>query len=240
MADILKPFTRVKRFIPLAVVVLALGLFVAFDGPSYVNLETLKANREGLLDLVQGYFLTVFIGFILVYAILTAMSFPGASFLSVFGGFLFGTWVGGGAIIIGASCGATGIFLAVRYAIGDMLSKRAGPYMQKFEAGLKENELSYLFILRLVPVFPFFIVNIVPAFFNVKVRNYVLATFFGIMPGCFVYASVGAGLGAVLDQGGEVQLGGLMTQPKILLPILGLIILSLIPAIYKNLARKPV
>lgn len=232
-----KPFW--KRLLPVGLIAAALALFFALGGPQYVSLESLRENREALSALVSDNFLLVFFGFIALYAILVGISFPGASFLSIFGGFLFGTLLGGSAIVIGATLGATAIFLAARYALGDMLTRKAGPYMKKFEAGLKKNELSYLFILRLIPAFPFFIVNIVPALFDVKLRNYVLTTFFGIIPGSFVYASVGAGVGAVFDAGGDVQLSGLMLQPKILGPILGLIALSLLPVIYKKFKGSP-
>ena len=228
-----------KRLLPLGVILIALGLFFALGGPQYVSLESLRENREALSALVADNFALVLVGFIALYAVLVGISFPGASFLSIFGGFLFGTIVGGFAIVIGATIGATAIFLAARYALGDTLSKKAGPYMKKFEAGLKENELSYLFILRLIPAFPFFIVNIVPALFDVKLRNYVLTTFFGIIPGSFVYASVGAGVGAIFDAGGEVQLSGLMLQPKVIGPILALIALSLLPVLYKKFKGTP-
>lgn len=237
--EISAPKSAFKRFLPLGIIAIALAAFFALGGPDYVNLDSLKENRDVLASFVSDHLIASVIGFILIYATLTAISFPGASFLSIFGGFMFGTLIGGSAIVIGATTGAVGIFLAARYAIGDVLTKKAGPYMQKFEKGLKENEFSYLFILRLIPAFPFFIVNIVPALFDVKLRNYALTTFLGIIPGCFVYASVGAGIGAIFDQGGEVKLGGLMTQPKILLPILGLITLSLMPIIYKKIKKSP-
>jgi len=238
-AEASAPQSLVKRFLPLGIIAIALGVFFALGGPDYINLDSLKENRGMLAGFVSDHFVASVLGFVLLYATLTAISFPGASFLSIFGGFMFGTLVGGSAIVLGATTGAVGIFLAARYAIGDALTKKAGPYMQKFEKGLKENEFSYLFILRLIPAFPFFIVNIVPALFDVKLRNYALTTFLGIIPGCFVYASVGAGIGAIFDQGGEVKLGGLMTQPKILLPILGLITLSSLPIIYKKIKKSP-
>ncbi|MEL7231969.1 MAG: TVP38/TMEM64 family protein, partial [Pseudomonadota bacterium] len=195
-----------KRLMPLGVIGVALALFFALGGPDYVSIESLRENRDALAALVADNFLLVFLGFIGLYALLVGISFPGAGFLSIFGGFLFGTLTGAFGIVIGATIGATTIFLAARYALGDALRSKAGPYMKKFEAGLKENELSYLFILRLVPLFPFFIVNIVPALFDVKLRNYVLSTAFGIIPGSLVYASVGAGIGAIFDAGEEVQL----------------------------------
>lgn len=228
-----------KRLLPLAVILAALALFFALGGPDYVSMDSLRENRDFLTGLVADNFALVLLGFIAVYAILVGISFPGASFLSIFGGFLFGTLIGGLGIVIGATLGATAIFLAARYALGDALSRKAGPYMKKFETGLKENELSYLFILRLIPAFPFFIVNIVPALFDVKLRNYMLSTFFGIIPGALVYASVGAGIGAIFDKGGEAKLSGLMLQPKVILPILGLITLSLIPIIYKKIKGTP-
>lgn len=228
-----------KRLLPLALIGAALAAFFAVGGPDYVSMDSLRENREFLTGLVADNFVLVLLGFITTYAVLVAISFPGASFLSIFGGFLFGTLVGGFGIVVGATLGATGIFLAARYAFGDALSKKAGPYMKKFEKGLKENELSYLFILRLIPAFPFFIVNIVPALFDVKIRNYMLSTFFGIIPGALVYASVGAGIGAIFDQGGEANLGGLMLQPMVIGPILGLITLSLIPILYKKIKGMP-
>lgn len=232
------PKSIIKRFAPLIVIAAALSAFFALGGPKYVNMDFLHENREALSGFVDSNILLALAGFITAYASLTAISFPGASFLSIFGGFMFGTLIGGSAIVVGATLGATGIFLAARYAVGDSLSKKAGPYMQKFESGLKENELSYLFILRLIPAFPFFVVNIVPALFDVKLRNYMVSTFLGIIPGCFVYASVGAGIGAIFDTGGEVKLSGLMTQPKVILPIIGLITLALLPVIYKKF-QKP-
>jgi len=224
-----------KRLLPLGIIGAALAVFLALGGPDYVSMDSLRDNRESLSGLVADNFVLVMLGFIATYAVLVAISFPGAGFLSIFGGFLFGTLTGGFANVIGATIGATSIFLAARYAFGDALSKKAGPYMQKFEKGLKENELSYLFILRLIPAFPFFIVNIVPALFDVKIRNYMLSTFFGIIPGALVYASVGAGVGVIFDSGGEANLAGLMFQPKVFGPILGLIALSLLPIIYKTI-----
>ncbi len=226
--------SSLKRFAPLMLIALVLAAFFALGGPKYFNIETLRDNREVLAGFVEGNFALSIVGFIALYAVLVGISFPGASILSLFGGFLFGTFVGASAIVVGATIGATLIFLAARYAVGDSLRAKAGPYMAKFEDGLKQNELSYMFILRLVPAFPFFIVNIVPALFDVKMRNYIIATFFGIIPGSLVYASVGAGVGTVFEQGGEVNLSGLMLQPKVILPIVGLIALSLLPIAYKK------
>lgn len=229
-----------QRLLPLAIIAVALAAFFLLGGPKYVSFSALREHKDSLAGFVESNFLVAIIGFIAAYAILTAISFPGAWVLSLLGGFLFGTFLGGSAIVVGATIGATAIFLAARYAIGDFLKKKTkGNYMKKFEKGLKENELSYLFILRLIPAFPFFVVNFAPALFDVKVRNYVLSTFFGIMPGSFVYASVGQGLETILAEGGKESLSGIMLQPKILLPICGLIALSVLPILYKKFFGKP-
>jgi len=229
-----------KRLLPVGLIALALIVFFALGGPDYVSLDALREHKDALAAYVSENLLFSLLLFVAVYAVLVGISFPGAWVLSLLGGFLFGTWLGGGAIVIGATIGATAIFLAARYAIGDFLkSKTSGNMIAKFEQGLKDNELSYLFILRLIPAFPFFIVNIAPAFFEVKIRNYVLTTFFGIMPGSFVYASVGQGLNTILAEGGEESLSGIMLQPKVLIPILLLIALSVMPILYKKIKGSP-
>jgi len=158
---------------------------------------------------------------------------PGAVWATLAGGFVFGTAVGGIYVITGATLGATAIFLIARYALADMLRRKAGAAIRKMEAGFNENALSYMFVLRLVPLFPFWLVNLVPAFLGVPLRTYVIGTFFGIMPGSLVYVSVGAGLGSVFEQGGSPDLGIIFT-PEVLLPILGLAALSLVPVFYKR------
>lgn len=236
-APVAKPLWQ--RLLPIGVIIAALVVFFALGGPEYISLDALRDHKDSLSRFVKANFLVAIGAFILIYAVLTAISIPGAWVMSLLGGFLFGTLVGGGAIVVGATIGATCLFLAARYAIGDFLkAKTQGSYIKKFEEGLKENELSYLFILRLIPAFPFFVVNFVPALFDVKVRNYVLSTFFGIMPGSFVYASVGQGLETILADGGEASLSGLMFQPKVIFPILGLIALSLLPVFYKKFFGK--
>lgn len=233
-----KKTNLMKRLLPLGVIAAALAAFFAFGGAELFNLETLKAKQFELKDMVENNFILVFLGFIALYALLVGISFPGAGFLSIFGGFMFGTVTGTLGIIVGATIGACIIYMAVKMALGASMADKMGPYMAKFEKGLKENELSYLFILRLVPIFPFFVVNVVPALFNVKFRNYVVSTFFGIIPGSFVYSSIGDGASAIFEQGGDLQLTGVMTEPRVLLPIIGLIGLSFVPILYKKFSKS--
>ena len=148
-------------------------------------------------------------------------------------GFLFGSVLGTAWIVIGATAGAVGIFLAARTALGDALKAKAGPWLAKLEAGFRENALSYLLVLRLVPLFPFFVVNLVPAFLGVGLRVFTLGTAIGIIPGAFVFASVGAGLGSVFDMGGEVTAARALT-PEVITALVGLAVLSLVPVVYKK------
>ncbi|MFC1674253.1 TVP38/TMEM64 family protein, partial [Pseudomonadota bacterium] len=140
----------------------------------------------------------------------------------------------GAYVVVGATLGAAAIFLAARYAFADLFHAKAGSSLAKMEHGFRDNAFSYMLFLRLVPVFPFWLVNLVPALLDVKLRTYVVATLIGIIPGTFIYAHVGAGLGEVFDQGGTPDLG-IIFAPEVLLPILALAGLSLVPIAYKKL-----
>ncbi len=154
--------------------------------------------------------------------------------LTIFGGFLFGWLVGGAAVALGATAGATTLFLAARSAFGDFLRKRVGGVAARFADGFEKNAFSYLLVLRLAPVFPFFVVNIVPALFNVKLRTYVGATFLGILPGTFAYAYLGQGVDSVLlaarRAGHEASVSDLVT-PEITIAFAALAFVAAIPVI---------
>lgn len=227
-----------RRFLPLAAVLLALGAFFALGLDRHVSYEALAANRQALNDVVAAHRGPALLAFVAAYAALVAISFPGATVLTLAGGFLFGTALGGAAVVVAATLGAVGIFTVARTALGDGLRNRAGPWLGRLEAGFRENAFAYMLVLRLVPLFPFFLVNLVPAFLGVRLRDYAAGTFVGIVPGSFVYASVGAGLGAVFDAGrlpGPEDLGRI----EYVAPLAGLAFLSLLPVLYGRLRRRP-
>lgn len=228
----------ITRLAPLGVIAIALGLFFAFGLHQYFSLETLRENREALNNWVAQAPLLALGVFILAYAAAVAISFPGASILTIFGGFLFGLWPGVPAIVFAATLGASIIFLAAKTALGDFLQKRTSGFIKNMEAGFRDDELSYMFLLRLVPVFPFWGVNIAAGVIGVKLKNFVIGTFFGIIPGSFVYASIGNAAGAAFDAGEDVSLTGILTQPTTLLPILGLAALALLPIILKRFNKR--
>ncbi|MDX5361126.1 MAG: TVP38/TMEM64 family protein [Alphaproteobacteria bacterium] len=227
------------RLWPLVVLGLGLVLFLALGGPSYVSFETLRDNRADLLAWRAEHGVLAALFYVALYAAVTAFSLPVASILTLTGGFLFGWFWGGLWTVTGATLGATVLFLAARTALGESLRARAGPFLKRFEAGFRRDMWSYLFILRLVPAFPFWLVNLAPAFLGVPLHAFLVTTFLGILPGSFVFASVGAGLGAVFDRGEDPDVSGILTDPAVLLPILALIALALVPVVYKRLVRRP-
>lgn len=225
------------RLAPIIILVAGLIAFFVFDLDQYVTLSALKENRQVLADWVQQTGWLAFLIYMLVYTGVTAFSIPGGAIMTLAGGFLFGPWLGGALTVVGATIGATILFLAARYALADLLRQRAGSAIKKMEDGFRENALSYMLFLRLIPAFPFFLVNLVPAFLGVRLSTYVIGTLFGIIPGSLVYASLGDGFSAVVEQGGDINLG-IIFEPRFLLPIVGLGILALMPIVYKKLKNR--
>jgi uncharacterized membrane protein YdjX (TVP38/TMEM64 family) len=226
------------RLWPLAIILCGFVSFFAFDLDSYLSFEMLKQHRSWLLAQVDENLMLATLAFIMVYAAIIGFSVPGATIASITGGFLFGLWIGTVFNVISATLGATMLFLAARSVFADILHQKAGPWLRKVESNFNENAASYLLFLRLVPVFPFFAVNLIPAFLGVRLRTFVWTTFLGIIPGGFVYTSFGAGLGAIFDRGeGSITPGDVIT-PEIIAGMVGLAVLSLLPIAYKTLRAK--
>jgi len=223
-----------KRFVPILAIGAGIGLFFALGLQRYVSFETLQRHHAALSAFVASHALAASIAFLAVYAAATALSLPGGAVLTIAGGFLFGIVWASLLVVAGATLGAVGVFLAARTALGDSLKRRAGPWMARMEDGFRRDAASYLLVLRLVPVAPFWLVNLVPAFFGVPLRTFVWTTVVGIVPGTVVYTAVGNGLGETLALGETPDLG-IIFDPAILLPLIGLAVLALIPVIYRRL-----
>jgi uncharacterized membrane protein YdjX (TVP38/TMEM64 family) len=226
-----------KRIVPLLVLAAVLGLFFAFDMGRFLSFEALAEHRALLLGWVDGHAVLAPVTYVLLYIAVVAFSLPGGMVMTISGGFLFGFVAGGIYAVAAATLGATALFLIAKTSIGDFLLAKAGGTVQKMQQGFADNALSYLFVLRLIPVFPFFLVNLAPAFLGVSLHIYLIATFFGIMPATFVFALAGSGLGSVLDQGKDVTVSGIFT-PEIMVALSGLALLSLLPVLYKRFGRK--
>lgn len=226
-----------RRLLPVAVLVAAVALVFATGLHRYLSFGALRENRALLQAFVAENYLLACLLYVAAYAAAAGLSIPGCAILTVAGGFLFGALPGTALVVTGATIGATLLYLVARSAFGEGLRARAGGLVGKLEAGFRENALSYLLVLRLVPLFPFWLVNLAAAVLGVPLGTYVLGTFFGIIPGSFVFTQVGAGLGSVFDQGGEPSLSGVLT-PQVLTALIGLAVLSLIPVAYKRLKGK--
>lgn len=227
-----------RRLLPAAVLLGGLGAFFALGGHRYVGFDTLEHHREALKEVVAAHPVTAPVAFIAVYAVMVAFSIPGALVMTVAAGFLFGTLFGAACSVVGATIGAVAVFLVARTALGTLLRRRAGPAVSRMRVGFQEHALSYLLVLRLVPLFPFWLVNLVPALLGVSLKVFVVGTLLGIIPGSLVYASVGNGLGAVFAAGEADSIKDAIYAPEVLLPLAGLIALSLLPVLYKKLRHN--
>jgi uncharacterized membrane protein YdjX (TVP38/TMEM64 family) len=187
-----------RRLAPLAAVLVLIGLVYAMGWHREVSLETLVRHRAAIDAFMHQHYATALGLFVALYIAVVAMSLPGALVLTISGGVLFGVLIGAAASVIGATLGAVVIFLIARTACGEYLVRRAGPAAQRLAAGFRENAFSYLLFLRLVPLFPFFVVNLVPAISGVRLTPFVAATFLGIIPATLAFAFVGAGLDSVI------------------------------------------
>lgn len=187
-----------RRLAPLAAILVLIGLVYAMGWHREVSLETLVRHRAVIDAFMRQHYATTLGLFVVLYIAVVAMSLPGALVLTISGGILFGVLVGAGASVIGATLGAVIVFLIARTACGEYLMRRAGPVVERVAQGFRADAFSYLLFLRLVPLFPFFVVNLVPAISGVRLAPFVAATFLGIIPATLAFAFVGAGLDSVI------------------------------------------
>lgn len=233
------PLILKDRRLGLALAATALFIAVQQTGlASYLSLDTLRIHRETLTGWVHDQVVLASLAYVAAYALAVAFSFPGAVILTLAGGFLFGFVLGTLLTVTGATIGATIIFVFAKSFFGENALDRFGAPAAKLAEGIRGNAASYLLVLRLVPLFPFFLVNLVPAFVGVPLLTYVVTTFLGIIPGTAVFSLAGAGLGSVLEQGGAITPGAVLT-PQIVAGLGGLAALSLaaIP-LRKRIARR--
>jgi len=224
-----------QRFVPIGLLALGLVVFFSLGLQRYLSLDSLKAHRAALLDFVAIHPLMAPALYSAVYVAVIAFSIPGGTILTIAGGFLFGTLEAAFLATCSATLGGSILFLATRTALADFFRARMGPRLIRFEDGFNRNAFSYLFASRLIPMFPFPIVNIASGLLGVNARTFVLATFLGIIPATVVFAGLGSGLGTLFDRGAEPNLH-LIFEPQIFLPLIGLAILALIPPVWRAVA----
>ena len=243
MTDMTQPQTEpsnsLLRKLPL-IAILSVAAIGAFTLRDYLSFDALAQNREMLIAFRDANYLLAVLGFICVYVVIVGFSLPGATIATLTGGFLFATFPGVLFNVTGATLGATAIFLAARWGLGERLAAKmdgSGGTIHKIKEGIDDNQWSMLFLIRLVPAVPFFVANLIPALVGVPTHRFVVSTFLGIIPGALVYTSIGAGLSEVFARGETPNLG-VIFEPHILLPILGLCALAALPIVIKALRRN--
>lgn len=246
-----------KRLWPLLLLLGLGGLIVAMGWHRYLTLEHLANNRETLRGLIEGNLALALAAFVAIYAVTIALSLPGGAVLTIAGGFLFGWLVGGAASVVAATVGATVVYLVAKTTLRDILVAKAGPRLKRFAEGFREDAFSYLLFLRLVPVFPFWLVNLAPGLLGVPFATYVLTTALGIIPGTFAFSLAGNGLDSVIEaqqaahqsclakagEGGQescpygLDPSALLT-PELIAGLVALGLVSLIPVAVKWFRRR--
>ena len=242
-----------RRWLGLAVVVLLMGLAYSFGLHNYLSLQSLAENRESLRGFTANNLPLALLIFVGLYAAAVSLSIPGATILTVTGGFLFGWLIGGSAAVLAATLGATTVFQIARSSFGEALARKAGPSLSKLKDGFAADAFNYLLFLRLVPAFPFWLVNIASALTTVSVPTFASATALGIIPGTFAFAFVGEGLDSIIaaqasahamcvaEEGLEncsfdLSLSSLVTT-ELLLAFAALGVVSLLPVAFKKWKR---
>jgi len=231
---------RFKRFVPLLILLLAVVAVFASGATRYLNLEALQANEAALRAFVNQQLPLALLTFVVVYALATAVSLPGATILTLAGGYLFGTWIGGAATVAGATIGAVLVFYAVKTSFGQVLRDKAeasGGRLKSVIDGVQAGAFGYILTLRLIPLAPFWLVNVAAALAHAPLRAYAVATFIGIIPATFIYSGIGAGIGELLARGETPDLG-VIFSPTVLGPLVALGLLTLATTIYQRMRAR--
>ncbi len=229
--------TYLKRFGPIALIAAALILALSMGWQKYLSFDVLAQQSGTLKALLASKPLLVIGAFMAIYIFATSIAMPGAIWLTIAGGFLFGPFLGTALSATSATIGATILFFAAQSALGSGLRSKAGGLVDRLEKGFQDNAFSYLLTLRLLPVAPFFGVNLAAAFLKVPLRTFIVATAIGILPGGFVYAWLGSGIEHVIASGATPDLK-IIFSPQVIGPLMGLAALALLPTVWKFVSQR--
>lgn len=217
-------------------VILMVAIIGAVVLREHLTFETLRDNRAALIAFRDAHYLLTASLFVLGYIAIVTFSLPGATAATLTGGFLFGLFPGAFFNLAAATIGAVLIFMAVRAGFGRAMAARidaSDGRIKRITEAIRENEVPVLLALRFMPILPFFVMNVIPALIGVRLSVFAITTFFGIMPGGFIYTWVGAGLGEVFARD-ETPDMGIIFEPQILGPLVALAVLSLLPVIIRT------
>ena len=230
----------IVRLWPIVLIAAVLAAVFLTGANRYLSLDALRDNEQLLRSQVAANLALALVVFVAAYALVVTAYVPGASILTLTGGFLFGTWIGAAATVAGATIGAIGAWWLVRTSLGEPLrhkAEKSGGLLQRLVRGFEGNAFSYVLSLRLIPAAPFWLVNAAAGLGSAPLRPYALATFLGIIPATVIYSGIGAGLGELFRRGGRPDLG-VIFEPQVLWPLVGLALLSFVPALWKRLTGK--
>ncbi|HEY2660376.1 MAG TPA: VTT domain-containing protein [Caulobacteraceae bacterium] len=227
-----------RRFGPLVLVILAVTAAFASGLTRHLSIHELRERRGLLAAYVLAHPLLSLGGYVGVYILVVALSLPVALVMTLTGGLLFGPWLGGGAAAVSCTLGSAVIFLICRTAVGDALRGRAGSMIDRVEKGIQRDAFAYVAALRLIPVAPFWLINLALGFVNIPLRTFVVATFVGVLPVSLVYAGIGSSLNQVFAKGAKANLHALL-HPSVMIPLIGLALLALVPIVARRIRRRP-
>lgn len=227
---------KIKKYLPILLILLISAIAWYFEVYKYFSFEVFKENQKLLESFIETEKLLSILIYCGIYILIVSVSIPGASFMTITGGLLFGQWIGTLASVVSATIGASILFLSARMASSDLLAKKSGSWINKMKDGFKENAFTYLLTLRLIPIFPFAVINVAAAIFQISLRTFFFATLIGIIPGSFVYTSMGVALREVIAQPDFSS--GLILNPKVLFALAGLGLLALLPVLYKKFKKR--
>jgi uncharacterized membrane protein YdjX (TVP38/TMEM64 family) len=222
-----------RRYGPLALIAVLLIIAVASGATRHLSLHDLRLRRAALETLVHAHPAISLCAYVGLYALLVGLSLPAALVMTLAGGMLFGGWVGGRAAAVGCTAGATIAFLACRTALGDTLNRRAGPATARIVEGVRRDAFSYILMLRLIPVTPYWLANLALGLVDIPLATFVTASLLGILPASLIYAHLGSGLNRLFAEGLRPDLHVIL-QPSVLGPLIALALLALVPVVARR------
>lgn len=229
-----RPPVTWRRLVPFALWILAAAIAFALGLHDMLSMEALQEHHRALRAAVEAQPRLVASGYVLAYVVAAAIALPAAVFLAILGGYLFGVWFGGGLAVSAATIGAIAVFVVAGTSLGRYLRATRSPLVHRLRGGFQADAWSYLFVLRLLPLLPFSVVNVLPAVLGVRLHVFAVTTFFGMLPGAFIYAGIGHGLRGIIVPGEPIEIATIL-DPAILVPLGGLALLALLPMVLRRL-----
>lgn len=227
------------RLVPILIILICLLLALHFNVYHYLNFESLKQHHLALEALTHKHFFWFSLLFIVIYTTCVAISLPGAALFTMAGGFLFGIGVGLIYAVISATTGSVIVFLAIRFAFAEIIAKKTYKWTENMKNNFEKNAFHYLIFIRLVPIIPLWLSNIVPALLNMRFSTYLAGTFIGIIPGTFIYILLGNSLNNLFEKD-QTPNFSIILEPQFFIPLLLLGLLALLPVVIKQFKKEKI